>query len=82
MIKKQKEHYGWEFIFLGANIDAAVEAERFGIDRDRSARYHNDSKGVSLNYTTVSNVINDLRGNRAVDENWKASIDKDYIKRK
>ncbi len=82
MIQKQKKNYDWEFIFLGANIDAEVEGERFGIDRDRSARFHNDTEGVELNYTAVSNAINDLRGNKEISEDWKFTIDQDYMKRK
>ncbi|MEE1162246.1 MAG: vWA domain-containing protein, partial [Lachnospiraceae bacterium] len=46
MTKRQKEKYGWEFLFLGANIDAAKEAARFGIDADRAADYHADTQGT------------------------------------
>lgn len=81
MIEKQKEDYKWEFIFLGANIDAVETASRFGIAEDRAANYHADSQGTVLNYEAVSDVISDVRMERKVKENWKAEIDKDYEKR-
>ncbi len=54
MIKHKKECYGWEFLFLGANIDAAEEAGRFGIDESMSANYHSDEIGTALNYEVIS----------------------------
>nr|WP_300005263.1 vWA domain-containing protein [Tissierella sp.] len=78
MIEKQKQDYKWEFIFLGANIDAVETASRFGIAEDRAANYHADSQGTALNYNAVSEAISDLRMEREVRENWKAEIDKDY----
>ena len=61
MIERQKERYNWEFIFLGANIDAAAEAARFGIDASRAARYEHDGAGTALNYHVVSETIGKLR---------------------
>ena len=61
MIEKQKEKYGWEFIFLGANIDAAREAERFGIHRSRAVRYENDHRGTQINYRVMSDVVSRAR---------------------
>lgn len=61
MIEKQKSRYGWEFIFLGANIDAVSEAEKFGIDSSRAAQFHNDKDGIELNYKVVSEAICELR---------------------
>lgn len=60
-IERQKERYHWEFIFLGANIDAAAEAARFGIDSSRAARYECDSYGTALNYSVVSDTVAKLR---------------------
>ena len=60
-IERQKEKYHWEFIFLGANIDAAAEAARFGIDSSRAARYECDSIGTALNYSVVSETVAKLR---------------------
>jgi len=61
MIERQKEVYHWEFIFLGANIDAAAEAARFGIDASRAARYECDSAGTALNYEVVSDAVSKMR---------------------
>ena len=61
MIERQKERYHWEFIFLGANIDAAAEAERFGISASRAARYDADSYGTSLNYSVVGEAVCAMR---------------------
>lgn len=81
MVERQKEMYSWEFIFLGANIDALETAERFGIRRDRAANYHSDGKGTRMNYDVLSEAISDLRTNNEIDSNWKAAIDEDFIKR-
>lgn len=61
MIERQKGKYGWEFVFLGANMDAAKEAERFGISRSRAMSYKNDSVGVGLNYSVLSEAVCSLR---------------------
>ena len=53
MIERQKEKYGWEFLFLGANIDAAAEARRFGISADRAVNYKCDEAGTALNYEVI-----------------------------
>jgi uncharacterized protein YegL len=81
MVEYQKEKYGWEFIFLGANIDAVLTAERFGITRDRAANYHSDGEGTRLNFDAVSNVVSDLRASKAISKNWKEDIDKDFERR-
>ena len=81
MIQRQKEQYGWEFIFLGANIDAAKEAARFGIDADRAANYHADHKGTAVIYEAVSEAVCSVRASRPMSKAWKRSIDEDYKKR-
>ena len=81
MIERQKEKYGWEFLFLGANIDAAKEAARFGINADRAANYHADHTGTAVIYEAVSETICDLRASRPMSAAWKKSIDEDYKKR-
>ena len=68
MIERQKEKYGWEFIFLGANIDAAREAERFGIHKSRAVRYENDRRVTQINYSVMSNVVSRARAAESVDE--------------
>ena len=82
MIERQKEKYGWEFIFLGANIDAVEVADRFGISADRAANYHADSEGTQLNYEVVSEAICSLRASKSINTDWKDRIDNDYKGRK
>ena len=81
MIEHQKKNYQWEFIFLGANIDAAEVAGRFGITKDRAANYHADSEGTLLNYEVISNTVSQLRESGSVADDWKEKIEKDYEKR-
>lgn len=82
MIEIQKNKYGWEFIFLGANIDAVAEAEKFGIGSNRVAQFHNDKEGIELNYAVMSEAICEFRSNNAISDKWKDRIDDDYKKRK
>jgi uncharacterized protein YegL len=82
MIERQKEEYGWEFIFLGANIDAIATAARFGISANRAANYHADREGTRLNYEALSNIVSELRAGGTLADSWKAEIDEDYEKRK
>ena len=80
MIEKQKER-GWEFLFLGANIDAAREAARFGIDADRAANYHADHKGPAVVYEAVCETVGNFRAAKPVQAGWRNRIDEDYRKR-
>ncbi|HHW06642.1 MAG TPA: VWA domain-containing protein [Clostridia bacterium] len=82
MVERQKEKYGWEFIFLGANIDAVETAGRFGIDAGNAANYHADSEGVQLNFQVLSEVITNVRERRPLSGGWKTRIDTDYKRRK
>ena len=81
MIKRQQEKYGWEFIFLGANIDAVEAAGRIGIGRDRAVRYVSDEDGTALNYETVEKAITAERCFGSLPPDWKKDIEKDYRKR-
>ena len=81
MIEHQKSKYGWEFIFLGANIDAVATAERYGIGKDRAANYHADGPGTALNYAVVSEAMSCLRASAPIDANWKQRIDADFKQR-
>jgi uncharacterized protein YegL len=81
MIEHQKKEYGWEFIFLGANIDAVSTAARFGIGAERAANYNADKRGTRLNYEAVSNAVSELRSNKPIAESWKAEIDDDFKRR-
>ena len=81
MIRRQQERYGWEFLFLGANIDAAAEARRFGIGADRAANYCCDAPGMALNYEVISDAVCQVRSGAGLREDWKARIDADHRKR-
>ena len=81
MIKRQQEKYGWEFIFLGANIDAVEAAGRIGIGRERAVRYVSDEEGTALNYETVNKAISAERCFGSLPSDWKDEIEKDYKKR-
>lgn len=81
LIERQKERYGWEFLFLGANMDAVAAASRFGIDADRAVRYHCDSAGIALNYEAIGEAIRTLREKSVLDRNWGERIREDYQKR-
>ena len=81
MIEHQKNKYGWEFIFLGANIDAIATAERYGIGRDRAANYNADAEGTALNYSVVSEAMCCVRASQPINENWKERIEEDFQKR-
>lgn len=81
MIERQKEKYGWEFLFLGANIDAAAEAKRFGISADRAVNYKCDERGTALNYEVIGEALCSVRANRPLSADWKARIDADVQRR-
>jgi len=81
MIENQKTKYGWEFIFMGANIDAAATADRFGIARDMAVDYHADEEGVSLNFKVLSSTVASFRSGNRLDASWKEEIERDYQKR-
>lgn len=78
MIKHQKEKYGWEFIFIGANIDAVETAANFGIDRDRAVNYRADSKGTKVLYDTVAEAACNVRASKKLNADWSKQIDDDY----
>ncbi|HIY07612.1 MAG TPA: hypothetical protein H9844_11110 [Candidatus Evtepia faecigallinarum] len=81
MIQRQKEKYGWEFLFLGANIDAVETAGRLGIAPDRAVNYHCDSQGTRLNYEVVSQAVAAVRCSAPLDAHWKDAIEEDFRKR-
>ena len=82
MIQRQKTRCGWEFLFLGANIDAIGTAGRLGIAHDRAVNYHCDSKGTQLNYETLSRAVSTVRCNTPLDAHWKDAIEQDFKSRK
>ena len=86
MVQKQKEKYGWEFLFLGANIDAIGVAGRFGIDADRAVNYECDSKGTEVNYKALNKAVSQVRESARrrdvkLQADWKAEIEADYQRR-
>ena len=83
MIRRQQERYGWEFLFLGANIDAAQEAGRFGIRPECAADYHADSRGTRVIYESLSQAVCQVRTCAApLRADWKEEIDRDFKGRK
>ena len=78
---EEKKKLGWEFLFLGANIDAVSTAARFGIQADRAANYHADSQGTQLNYEVLSAAVSCMRAGRNIAPGWSEPIQKDYCSR-
>lgn len=81
MITRQKEKYGWEFLFLGANIDAVETAAGFGIGADRAVNYRADSQGTQLNYEVLGDAVSAVRQSAPLPAGWKKRIDEDYENR-
>jgi len=82
MIELEKEKYGWEFIFLGANIDADKTAGRYGIHKSRAMNYHADSQGLKNSYEKVNEAVRDVRGGSFNAVEWKKRAEKDFYDRK
>ena len=80
LIERKKEE-GWEFLFLGANIDAVETAGRIGIGADRAVNYHADRQGTRLNFEVLSDAVSDARMSRPLSAGWKKRIEKDYKSR-
>ena len=81
MISHENEKYGWEFLFLGANIDAVETAGRIGISPDRAANYNCDSEGTRLNYEAMDAAVSAVRSSAPLDARWKDAIEEDFRKR-
>jgi uncharacterized protein YegL len=82
LVERMQEKEQWEFLFLGANIDAIAAANQMGIRADRSANYHADKKGIQTHYESVSKAITGLRVNANIEPDWKDDTEKDYVTRK
>ena len=82
MIQRQQDKYGWEFIFLGANIDAVETAADIGIRADRAANFMADGAGANLSFACVNDAVRQVRMNAPMEANWKARVDADYKCRK
>ena len=81
MIERQKTKYGWEFLFIGANIDAVETAKRYGIDEDRAVNYNADSTGTGIVYEAVACAVSNVIKRKKLDASWSARIDEDYKNR-
>ena len=81
MIREQKKH-GWEFLFIGANIDAVETARRYGISEDRAVNYHADSRGTAVVFEAVNNAVGSIRNRRPLEPCWSKEINDDYNSRK
>ena len=82
MVERQKEKYGWEFLFLGANMDAIAAAKDFGIEEDKAVEYRSDDIGTRLNYAVMSEAICEFRTKGTVEKSWKQKIENDRKNRK
>ena len=81
MIEKEKQKYGWEFLFIGANIDSVETAGHFGIGADRSANYHADGKGTAVVFEAVADTVSCMRKSRPITADWSGKINEDYNSR-
>ena len=79
---RQQEEKGWEFLFIGANIDAVETAAHIGIRRDRAVNYHADKEGTRVLYDSLSAPISAMRAGKGVDETWSKDLDQDFRSRK
>lgn len=82
MIELKTEKYNWEFLFLGANIDAAKEAKHLGIAPSKAADYICDETGTAINFNTIGNAVSCFRSQGFIQSDWKQGIDADFKKRK
>lgn len=81
MIEHEKKKYGWEFLFIGANIDAVETANKYGIDEDRAVNYKADSQGTGVVYDTLSDTVCCMRASLPIERGWSKNINDDYNKR-
>lgn len=81
MVERQKSRYGWEFLFLGANIDAVETARQFGIREDRAVNYRSDHQGTRLNFEVLGQAISCVRCSAPLQADWKKEIEEDFCSR-
>lgn len=82
MITRQKERFGWEFMFLGANIDVISEARKFGVDEEMAVEFLNDKKGTAVSYDAICGAVSNCRAYGAVPPTWKANVENDRRSRR
>lgn len=78
MIEKEKTEYGWEFLFIGANIDAVSTAANYGISKDRAVNYNADSVGTGIVYDAVEKAVSGIRRGAKLQPSWSSEINEDY----
>ena len=81
MIERQKSEYGWEFLFIGANIDAVTTAAKYGISEDRAVNYNADAAGTQIVYEAIEATVGAVRSGKKLSSRWSKSINEDYEKR-
>ncbi|HHT68262.1 MAG TPA: VWA domain-containing protein [Firmicutes bacterium] len=81
LVEQHKEKANWEFVFLGANMDAIQTAGYFGISSDRAQSFHADKEGVALNFAVMSESVAEFRRSGKVADNWKERIESDFKRR-
>ena len=81
MIERQKSLYGWEFLFIGANIDAVETARRYGISENNAVNYNADSEGTGVLYESVCEAVRYTRNNQKLDRSWRERLDADFQQR-
>ena len=81
MVERQKEKYGWEFLFIGANIDAVETAKHFGIGAERAVNYNADSRGTEVVFDTLSETVCCMRQSQPISADWGKKINEDHKKR-
>ena len=79
---EKKKKYGWEFMFLGANIDVISEARKFGVDEEMAVEFLNDKKGTAVSYDAICGAVSNCRTYGAVPPTWKANIENDRKSRR
>ncbi len=81
IIEKKKKGNGWEFLFIGANIDAVETAARYGIEKDRAVNYKADGKGTKILYQSVAKAVSRMRSNAPLCKDWSDDINADFQSR-
>lgn len=81
LIRQQRDEYGWEFIFLGADMDAAEEASKIGIREEWTGNYRNDAVGIGIAYEVISETVSCMRMDAAACEGWKERLEQDMARR-
>ncbi|MBP0990764.1 MAG: VWA domain-containing protein [Oscillospiraceae bacterium] len=81
-VERKKEEFGWEFLFIGANIDSVETAKHFGIGADRAVNYHADKKGTKVLYETVAETVCCMRSSAPIGDSWSRKINEDFESRK